>query len=224
MVRRYILSTIFLPLFVSSSLSAQARSVDLKNHHEPNGPTVPIATVKNLIHVPLVSQATNYTCGVAATESILFYYDQDEEYVEGDLAKALGADPNNGVTTDHILEFARSRGFTADRYLNMTLEQLLAFIDKGQPVMVLIQAWPEGVVTDWKNDWSNGHFVIAIGYDAERIYFMDPSTTANYAFIPRNEFLDRWHDEDGTTRVNNLGLVIAKQKPVYDDTLAFPIN
>lgn len=32
-----------------------------------------------------------------------------------------------------------------------------------------------------------------IGYDLERFYFMDPSTLANYTYIPVQEFEDRWH-------------------------------
>jgi hypothetical protein len=58
--------------------------------------------------------------------------------------------------------------------------------------------------------------VVAIGYDAKNMYFMDPATTGNYTYIPIPEFLTRWHDVDGHTRLRNFGMVISKGEPTFN--------
>jgi len=48
---------------------------------------------------------------------------------------------------------------------------------------------------------------------------MDPSTLGNYAYIPTQEFEERWHDSDGrdaTDIVIHLGLSISKPKKNYE--------
>jgi hypothetical protein len=53
---------------------------------------------------------------------------------------------------------------------------------------VAIQAWVDNndgkFPIDWKNLWDDGHYCVAVGYDEERIFFMDPSTLGHYTYIP----------------------------------------
>jgi predicted double-glycine peptidase len=133
--------------------------------------------VANLIPVPMTRQATDYTCGVAALQSILYYY--GKEYREDQLAEKLRADSTRGTQYPKIVEFARSLGFRVDVQTHMTLEDLKKRIDERKPVIVLIQAWPDSPV-DWSKDMKDGHYTIALGYDADHIYFMDPSTLGHY--------------------------------------------
>jgi hypothetical protein len=35
---------------------------------------------------------------------------------------------------------------------------------------------------------------VLVGYDARELYFMDPSTSDHYAYVPVSEFVARWHD------------------------------
>lgn len=49
---------------------------------------------------------------------------------------------------------------------------------------------------DWDNTWEDGHYVVAIGYDEKYIYFEDPSILGGIGYIPKSEFLRRWHDYD----------------------------
>jgi hypothetical protein len=45
--------------------------------------------------------------------------------------------------------------------------------------------------------------VVLVASDETYFYFMDPSTADAYTYIPRPEFLTRWHDfesEDGRIR------------------------
>ena len=57
-----------------------------------------IHTIDNFIRVPLTRQATDYTCGVAALQSILYYYGQ--EFLEDDLMEKLGPTPEMVIWKD----------------------------------------------------------------------------------------------------------------------------
>jgi len=94
--------------------------------------------VANLIQVPMTRRATDYTCGVAALQSILYYY--GKEFREDRLAEKLQADPRRGTQYPKILEFARSLGFGVDGQTHMSLEDLKKRIDERKPVSALIQA------------------------------------------------------------------------------------
>jgi predicted double-glycine peptidase len=167
--------------------------------------TLSTNNVRNLIWVPLTYQSNDYTCGVSALQSILYYYGKEGGY--DDLAKALEPDPIKGTNYRRMAKFARSLGFRADVLMNMSLEDLKKFLDSRKPVLVAIQAWPDSPV-QWSESWNEGHYVVAIGYDERNIYFMDPSTLGHYTFIPILEFLDRWHDIDGQEELMHFGMVI----------------
>jgi len=153
---------------------------------------------RSLIRVPMTRQATNYTCGVAALQSLLQFY--GEEYREDTLAKLVNADPDLGTSYHDMLNFVKTLGFEGCFEKDVSLEKLKEVVDSGVPPIVCIQAWAD-VTPDpkeWKDRWDDGHWVLVIGYDDNRFYFMDPSTLGNYTYIPTEEFLDRWHDTDGT--------------------------
>ncbi len=77
--------------------------------------------------------------------------------------------------------------------------------------MLLIQAWGENGV-DYATDWKDSHYVIACGYDENRIYFMDPYTLGYYTYISTSELLKRWHVPDARLgRSDCGGLVIKKE-------------
>lgn len=176
---------------------------------------------KNLIRVPLTRQGFNYTCGPSALASIMYYYDQTKVYLEADLAKQLNANEVDGTLVKEIAKFAESEGFVVKTYHNWNLEALKASVDQGVPVLVLLQAWAdlEDPSHDYKTDWEDGHFSVVVGYDENNIYFMDPSTFGNYTFIPTQEFLDRWHDVDGSEKLYNFGMTITKDTPWYNHEL-----
>ena len=54
----------------------------------------------------------------------------------------------------------------------MSYDDLEGFIDKKKPVICLIQAWNGDSDYDYSKDWEDGHYVIAIGYDKNNIYFI----------------------------------------------------
>ncbi len=52
---------------------------------------------------------------------------------------------------------------------------------------------------------------------------MDPSTSGNYAYIPRDEFAARWHDVDEEGPAEQFGIVITIEAD-YDKDLAYKIE
>ena len=169
------------------------------------------SAVGNLIRVPLTRQSSDYTCGVAVLQSILYFHDAQDDDSEDSLVKELKTDPVNGTSYQAMADFARSKGYLVEARTEMTLDDIRDFIDKGVPVIVLIQAWAESSV-DYSRDWEDGHYVIAVGYDRDAVYFMDPSTLGNYTYLPNQEFLDRWHDEDKGVKLDRFGLIIKREK------------
>ena len=67
----------------------------------------------------------------------------------------------------------------------MSIVQLIDHLRNNRPVILLMQAWSDPIV-DYTNDFDDGHYVVAIGYDLNYIYFEDPWILGNIAYIPRN--------------------------------------
>jgi predicted double-glycine peptidase len=147
-----------------------------------------------LLPVPLVRQAVPHTCGAAALMSILFYY-QRYDGGESALATRLGSTPEDGTHPASIVSVASAYGLRATLRQGVTVADLRAALERREPVIVDLQAWTDDPShVRWRDAWEDGHYVVAIGLDADRLYVMDPSTAGRYAFVPLSELLDRWHD------------------------------
>lgn len=168
----------------------------------------PLPKISNLIPVPLTRQGADYTCGITAVQSILGYYGIDRR--QDDLIAAMKPDPDMGTNYQNVLAYAQSLGFEASAHKGMTLDELKGYIDRRVPVLLAIQAWMTPPV-DWKT-FEEGHYVVAVGYDAENFYFMDPSTLGHYTYIPIPEFLERWHDRDDYQKQDlvHFGIIMTK--------------
>lgn len=160
----------------------------------------------------MVRQSTDFTCGVAALQSVFAYFGDDCR--EDQLAKELNAVPKTGTHYQEMVRLAKAKGYLVKVLKDMTLADLKKIIDAGKPVICLIQAWADKPL-DYSNDWQDGHYVVAIGHDTNNIFFMDPSTLSNYTFIPEKEFVSRWHDTDGKEKLVHFGLIIEKSQPKY---------
>lgn len=174
--------------------------------------TPSISTVKNLVRVPLARQDTDYTCGVTALQSILGYYGIDKRLDE--LAAAAKSSPEDGTSYKNIADYAKAQGFAVSIRTKMTLEELKRYIDKKQPVLVVIQAWAESTSSYSSGQNEDGHYVVAIGYDKNNFYFMDPSTLGHYTYIPTDEFVSRWHDYDTEDNVVLVRFGMIMTKPI----------
>jgi len=166
----------------------------------------------NQAPTPVLRQEVNYSCGDVATLSVLKYWKPTDfaSTPEQDLYAPLQTSPEEGTEPDAIAAYINGiDGLHADYRTDVPIADLEAAIDHGQPPIVDIQAWQgdTGVANEsaWATQWEDGHYVVLTGYDDTNFYFMDPSMdplpdgTKRYAYIPRSEFVDRWHD---STREN----------------------
>jgi len=65
-------------------------------------------------------QATDYTCGVPALQSVLGYYGKNIR--QDILAEALGVNEQDGTRYLRIVEYAQSKGYAVQVNQNMTIE------------------------------------------------------------------------------------------------------
>jgi predicted double-glycine peptidase len=175
----------------------------------PPSPQLPA----NIIRLPLTRQATDYTCGVAALQSVLAFW--GDEHREDELSRLLKAGKVHGTAYRRMEKYARDHGYDVETRKNMSIDDLKHELDKRLPVIVLIQAWPTKPV-DFSRDWVDGHYVVAIGYDGQIIYFMDPSTLGNYTYIPTQQFIERWHDTDLKEKLRHFGMIVSREKSSYE--------
>lgn len=166
--------------------------------------------------VPLVAQATNYSCGTAALLAILYYWQVSEE-AESELYDRLDTTPQMGTEPGKIVEVAEEYGLQASYRQGWTVAELRAALAKRQTVIVDLQAWPDEP-RDWEKDWDDGHYVVLVGMDATRAYVMDPSSPGAYAWLPLGELEKRWHDVEGRGPamhyVTHEAITISGRKPV----------
>jgi predicted double-glycine peptidase len=149
----------------------------------------------SLLPVPIISQATPWTCGAASLMAALIYFGVFDE-PESRLDVDLRATPEQGVTPRRIALEARAFGVQAYVRTGMTLDELAEELDRGSLVIVALQAWPSRPAADPATGWEDGHYIVVVGLDDERIYAMDPSVRTGYAYLTRDELLRRWHDYD----------------------------
>jgi len=166
-----------------------------------------------LIEIPQTGQATFYTCGVAVLQSLLYH--NGIEYTQDDILPSVESTPEHGTGIVLMNRFLNENGIDAEIRRNITLQELRGCIDHGHTVICLMQAWNEDSGHDYSDDWNDGHYVVAVGYNDDRIYFMDPYTIANYAYIDNDDFLVRWHALNGGVRYLNTGIIVSNPKPVY---------
>jgi predicted double-glycine peptidase len=175
------------------------------------------AASPRLLPVPLISQAHPWSCGAAALMATLVYFGVFDE-AESRLDDELGADPKDGTRVTSIVAEAKHYGLQAEARTGLTLDDLGRELSRGSVVIVAIQAWPDGKVTDWRTDWEDGHYVVVVGLSRDRVFVMDPSVRTGYAYLRRQDFVARWHDyelEAGRKVIfDRLGIVIRGSRPL----------
>lgn len=78
----------------------------------------------------------------------------------------------------------------------------------------MVQAWNENKKTNWRKDWGDEHYVVAIGYDKTNIYFEDPYVLER-TFLPFDELISRWHGVVIGKKYINQGIAIYGKKPKF---------
>jgi predicted double-glycine peptidase len=190
--------------FVTARQSRKSGQARAKVGNYPN-PLPPQSLPKDAVMMPLMRQGTYYTCGVASLQSCLVYwqvYDHPEQF----LAEQCGTTEEQGTPPENIVSVAQSYNLTAYMKEKSTLEDVQAAVKDGFTVMLDVQAWTydDPTTLDWSQDWEDGHYVVFVGMDDKFVFIMDPSTAGTYGYVPREQFLSRWHDyeqlADGSRR------------------------
>jgi predicted double-glycine peptidase len=161
--------------------------------------------------LPDVRQSTGWTCSAAALQAVLAYYGIEER--EDRLARALGATPENGAPPEAIVRVARAHGLRAELREGMTVAELARAVAAGAPVLLAIQAWPERRTRSWRELWDDGHYVIVVAVESDRVVVEDPSLLGSRGVLGRAELEERWHDTDGKRRYLRLGILFGGRRP-----------
>jgi predicted double-glycine peptidase len=186
------------------------------SHQDPSAiASLPV----NLVQVPVVTQRRDFSCGPAATLALLRYW-RPETYTtvdETDLYASLETTNERGTEPQPMEALLRRSGLEAHyRFGDVTVRDLERAVDAREPPIVDLQAWTDHEAP-YRETWDAGHYVVMIGYDDERLFFVDPSTVTphGYVFLPRAELDDRWHDLAGLTddRVERMAIFVRGPAP-----------
>ncbi|RPI19300.1 MAG: hypothetical protein EHM58_02260 [Ignavibacteriae bacterium] len=155
--------------------------------------SIPITKIK--IPVPNVYQESDYSCGAAALVSIINYY-SDIPVNEKFVSELMNLD-DSGSDPYQIINAVRKIGLKYKEYRRMTISRLKRCIDARKTVMIMVQAWGDKRSYELrKKDCKNGHWLVAIGYDKDNIYFEDPSLNRTIGYIKIKELDARWYDKE----------------------------
>jgi predicted double-glycine peptidase len=166
-----------------------------------------------LLNFPITRQATEWSCGAAVVQTSLEYYGMDNK--EMDLVKFLGANEEKGTKVERMIKLLNMNGLQTDVRDNMNINDIIYYIDKDIPVIIVMQAW--GNTDDYSEEWNHGHYATAIGYSRNKILFSDPSMF-NIGYLGYGELMKRWHDRDDDKKYTRLGIA------VYGKTAKFDVN
>lgn len=166
-----------------------------------------------LIDLHIGRQTYDYDCGAQALQSLMHYYGTE---IRGDaLMEALGTS-EEGTPPQALVRVAERFGFKVKSGTHWSLNQVKEYVRMGTPVIVLLQAWADRYMTldDWRREWNNGHYAIAIGLNKDVLLFEDPASIRR-TWLKEREFLARWHDADpGTGEIyEHFGMVLLGKQP-----------
>lgn len=170
----------------------------------------------SIINFPSVRQATTYSCGAAALQSVFQFYGVDLS--EEAIAELVCTTKRDGTHYQNIVMVAKSKGFKVDAKQNMDVSDLENNISDGIPTIVQLQAWPDHrqAGDGWQDENKSGHFVVVIGFDESNLYFEDPMSVQR-TYLPKGEFERRWHDVADGSKLNRIGITIIGKSKSYND-------
>ncbi|MDF1593418.1 MAG: cysteine peptidase family C39 domain-containing protein [Desulfobacterales bacterium] len=168
----------------------------------------------NLINLHIGRQTFDYDCGVKSLQIVMAYYGIDIR--EDELIKELGTG-KDGTRVDKMISVAESKGFRVEAKQNWSIREVKQSIDRGNPVIVLLQAWAERYMTlhDWRNENDEGHYAVLIGHEKGVMIFEDPASFRR-TWLREYEFRARWHDLDPTRnkKYERFGMVLLGKEPI----------
>jgi predicted double-glycine peptidase len=142
-------------------------------------------------------QITEYSCGPAAVQSVLSYWDRDVDQQK--LMQVFRTTEEVGTYPEDMVSGLRTLGLNAEMTENCTLDQVAEFTSHHGPVIALGQVWrsQSGPATSVADDWGSGHYFVVLAVDRENVYFQDPYLGMCKGFVPRDVFEEHWHQAMG---------------------------
>ncbi len=170
---------------------------------------------KNAIRIALpdTTQMTGYSCGPSCLQSVCHFYGLGKED-EWEFVRDMKFNHKYGSHPFQIKKLAQKYGLKCREFQPMTMAQLKRTLQNRKPVMLMIQAWgkekgKKGYRKNYRGVWDEGHWIVAIGYDREGIFFEDPSLQAVRGFLTYPELEERWHDTGPHRKhIEHYGLVL----------------
>jgi predicted double-glycine peptidase/cell fate (sporulation/competence/biofilm development) regulator YmcA (YheA/YmcA/DUF963 family) len=196
----------------SDTLSLSENDIQQENPQQENNLAGQGKGSGSMFDFPDLRQHSDYDCGVLL--DVLEYYGED--MMPKEMEKEMGT-TENGTSPEQIKTFFENHGYQVDMR-EMTIEEVKQYLDKYIPVVLDIQAWSDTENVDYANDWIDGHYVVAHGYDSNYVYFDDPSSVG-LAGMTYEDLEIRWHDVDGNgNQLQHLGIAIFGKEPDYSQT------
>ena len=160
---------------------------------------------------PDLRQTYNFDCGVTVLQQVLIYYGIEKR--EDELIELLNTKKTNiidhGTKLSKMIDIAEYYGLEAKILKNTSIKKIKELIDDDIPPILLLQAWRNYSKDnlDWKKDFNDGHYVVAVGYNDNCIFFEDPSSVVR-TYLTYKELEDRWHDMDDDNKTKNYRVAI----------------
>lgn len=133
--------------------------------------------------VPYATQGNDNTCGQAVITMVSNFWN-------------IGLDYQNVVNTENRFNLAttgpaivtslRKKGLTAQDFRDGTIDNLIAEVNKGRPVITLLDF----------GSIQSAHYVVIVGYNPTRgTLIMHDSLEAAYVEMPKQTFLTMWENK-----------------------------
>lgn len=164
-----------------------------------------------ILTLPQLHQTYEYDCGAKILQAVLAYY--GIEIREEHLLKQAKT-TKDGTLVKNMVNTLKKYGLKTDSR-EMNINDVKNYLNNKIPVILLLQAWSEIKKTDWKKNWNDGHYVVAIGYTKDKIIFEDPYSF-HRTYLKNNELEERWHDIDPNgKKYLNHGIAIFGTNPKF---------
>ncbi len=160
---------------------------------------------------PQVRQTYGWDCGAKVLQAVLTYY--GIEIREEFLIKYAKSNSKEGTSIPNMIHTLKKFKLKLDAR-KLTIKDLKDYIDRKIPIIILLQAWNSGNM-DYTNDFHDGHWVVAMGYDKNKILFEDPYSFER-TFLKNKEFEERWHGKEGREKILNYGIAVFGKKQIYN--------
>jgi len=173
-----------------------------------------------ILEIPIIRQSTGHSCGAASLLSVLGYYGYNPR--EDQLTELLKM-TESGIDPEDFIGAVREFGLKIKIERNLSFQDVRNYLNDKIPVILNIQAW--GDKEDYSDVWSDGHYVVAAGYDKDGFFLMDPSRIG-FSYLSSEELKERWHDikKDRSKKDIHIGIVIYGKKSKFDYSKVKPIE